>query len=127
MIGGKETQGNFALVEHPIGPRALAAPMHTHERERVSEKSQQAAGTCSTGLHRTVFAAISCRFRASEVALGRLHSPFSDTLSEGHLRAGTRIVAVKKWREATRYVERYMAKPEEFTEGLQTGRIWGIW
>jgi len=33
MIGGEETQGNFALVEHPIGPRALAAPMHTHERE----------------------------------------------------------------------------------------------
>jgi quercetin dioxygenase-like cupin family protein len=33
MIGGEETQGNFALVEHPIKPRALAAPMHTHERE----------------------------------------------------------------------------------------------
>ena len=33
MIGGEQTQGNFALVEHPIGPRALAAPMHTHERE----------------------------------------------------------------------------------------------
>jgi quercetin dioxygenase-like cupin family protein len=33
MIGGEETHGNFALVEHPIGPRALAAPMHTHERE----------------------------------------------------------------------------------------------
>ena len=33
MIGGEQTQGNFALVEHRIGPRALAAPMHTHERE----------------------------------------------------------------------------------------------
>jgi quercetin dioxygenase-like cupin family protein len=33
MIGGEETRGSFALVEHPIGPRALAAPMHTHERE----------------------------------------------------------------------------------------------
>jgi quercetin dioxygenase-like cupin family protein len=33
MIGGEQTQGNFALVEHPIKPRALAAPMHTHERE----------------------------------------------------------------------------------------------
>jgi hypothetical protein len=54
--------------------------LRTQESKRVSEKSQQAAGTCSTGLHRTVFAAISCRFRASEVALGRLHSPFSDTL-----------------------------------------------
>jgi hypothetical protein len=48
-------------------------------------------------------------------------------VSEGHLRAGTSVDVVKKWREATSYVERYMAKPEEFPEGLQTGRIWGIW
>jgi hypothetical protein len=48
-------------------------------------------------------------------------------ISEGHLRAGTRVEPVKRWREATSYVERYMAKPEEFPEGLQTGRIWGIW
>jgi hypothetical protein len=34
---------------------------------------------------------------------------------------------VKRWKQATSYVERYMAKPEEFPEGLQTGRIWGIW
>lgn len=33
MIGGEETGENFALVEHPIGPRALAAPMHTHRYE----------------------------------------------------------------------------------------------
>jgi len=48
-------------------------------------------------------------------------------VSEGHLRAGTRVEAVKKWKEATSYVERYMAKPEKFPEGLQTGRIWGLW
>jgi hypothetical protein len=48
-------------------------------------------------------------------------------VSEGHLRAGTRVEAVRKWKEATSYVERYMAKPEEFPEGLQTGRIWGVW
>src|SRR5215216_5992289 len=48
-------------------------------------------------------------------------------VSEGHLRAGTRVEAVKKWKQATSYVERYMAKPEEFPEGLQTGRIWGVW
>jgi hypothetical protein len=48
-------------------------------------------------------------------------------VSEGHLRAGTRVEAVKKWKKATSYVERYMAKPEVFPEGLQTGRIWGIW
>jgi quercetin dioxygenase-like cupin family protein len=33
MIGGEQTQGDFALVEHPIEPRALAAPMHTHQHE----------------------------------------------------------------------------------------------
>jgi hypothetical protein len=48
-------------------------------------------------------------------------------VSEGHLRAGTRVETIRKWKEATSYVERYMAKPEEFPEGLQTGRIWGIW
>jgi hypothetical protein len=48
-------------------------------------------------------------------------------VSEGHLHAGTRVEAVKKWREATSYVERCMAREEEFPEGLETGRIWGIW
>jgi hypothetical protein len=48
-------------------------------------------------------------------------------VSEGHLHAGTRVEAVKRWKAATSYVERYMAKPEVFPEGLQTDRIWGIW
>jgi len=48
-------------------------------------------------------------------------------VSEGHLRAGTRVEVVKKWKQTTSYAERYMAKPEEFPEGLKTGRIWGIW
>src|ERR671912_3030612 len=38
-------------------------------------------------------------------------------VSEGHLRTGTRVEAVKRWNQATSYVERYMAKPEEFPEG----------
>jgi hypothetical protein len=46
-------------------------------------------------------------------------------VSEGHLRAGTRVETIRKWKEATSYVERYMAKPEEFPEGLKTGRILG--
>ena len=33
MIDGEETQGGFSLVEHPMSPRALAAPMHRHTRE----------------------------------------------------------------------------------------------
>jgi hypothetical protein len=48
-------------------------------------------------------------------------------VSEGHLRAGTRVETIRKWKQATSYLERYLAKPEEFPEGLQTGRIWGIW
>ncbi len=48
-------------------------------------------------------------------------------LSEGHLRAGTRVEAVRRWKEATSYAERYVAKPEGFPEGLKTGRVWGVW
>ena len=28
-----QPEGGFSLVEHPIAPRGLAAPMHVHERE----------------------------------------------------------------------------------------------
>jgi mannose-6-phosphate isomerase-like protein (cupin superfamily) len=33
LIRSEETGGHFALVEHTIPPRNLAAPMHVHERE----------------------------------------------------------------------------------------------
>jgi quercetin dioxygenase-like cupin family protein len=33
MLRGEDTDGQFALVEHTIPPRTLAAPTHTHERE----------------------------------------------------------------------------------------------
>ncbi|WP_372789892.1 cupin domain-containing protein [Paraconexibacter sp.] len=33
MIDGATTTGGFSLVEHPMGPRALAAPLHRHTRE----------------------------------------------------------------------------------------------
>ncbi|MGA8584028.1 MAG: cupin domain-containing protein [Roseiarcus sp.] len=33
LIDGAEAGRRFALVEHPIPPRALAAPMHRHRRE----------------------------------------------------------------------------------------------
>lgn len=33
MVGGAESGGGFALVEHPMEPHALAAPMHRHSRE----------------------------------------------------------------------------------------------
>jgi quercetin dioxygenase-like cupin family protein len=33
MINGAESGGGFSLVEHPMGPRALAAPLHKHNRE----------------------------------------------------------------------------------------------
>ena len=33
MIDGAESGGGFSLVEHPMEPRALAAPMHRHSRE----------------------------------------------------------------------------------------------
>jgi mannose-6-phosphate isomerase-like protein (cupin superfamily) len=33
MIDGAETGDLFSLVEHPMSPRALAAPLHLHTRE----------------------------------------------------------------------------------------------
>ncbi len=33
MVWGAETGGNFSLVEHPMPPRRLAAPLHRHSRE----------------------------------------------------------------------------------------------
>ncbi|MBA3263888.1 MAG: cupin domain-containing protein [Thermoleophilaceae bacterium] len=33
MIDGEEACGGFSLVEHPMPPRALAAPLHRHTRE----------------------------------------------------------------------------------------------
>src|SRR5213083_952663 len=33
MIDGEETDHGFSLVEHPMSPRALAAPLHRHTRE----------------------------------------------------------------------------------------------
>ncbi len=33
LIDGAETDGGFSLVEHPMPPRALAAPLHRHSRE----------------------------------------------------------------------------------------------
>jgi len=33
MIDGAETGGQFSLVEHPMPPRSLAAPLHLHTRE----------------------------------------------------------------------------------------------
>ena len=33
MIDGDEAGNRFSLVEHPLSPRALAAPVHRHTRE----------------------------------------------------------------------------------------------
>jgi quercetin dioxygenase-like cupin family protein len=33
MIDGELAGGGFSLVEHPMSPRALAAPLHRHTRE----------------------------------------------------------------------------------------------
>jgi mannose-6-phosphate isomerase-like protein (cupin superfamily) len=33
VMNGAPTEGRFSLVEHPIAPRGLAAPMHLHTKE----------------------------------------------------------------------------------------------
>jgi hypothetical protein len=48
-------------------------------------------------------------------------------LCEDHLQAGIRAKEVNTWREVTSYMEKYVAKPEQFPEGVETGRVWGTW
>jgi hypothetical protein len=48
-------------------------------------------------------------------------------LCEGHLQAGTHVEEVTNLRSATSYMETYVAKPEVFPEGVETGRVWGRW
>jgi hypothetical protein len=48
-------------------------------------------------------------------------------LSEDHLQAGTHVKEISNWKSATSYMEKYVAKPEYFPEGVQTGRVWGVW
>ena len=33
MLDGERTGGAFSLVEHPLAPRALGSPLHTHHNE----------------------------------------------------------------------------------------------
>ena len=33
MVWGEESGGGFSLVEHPIAPKTLCAPLHRHSRE----------------------------------------------------------------------------------------------
>jgi mannose-6-phosphate isomerase-like protein (cupin superfamily) len=33
LLGGDRAGGRLSLVEHPLAPRALGSPMHTHRRE----------------------------------------------------------------------------------------------
>jgi hypothetical protein len=43
MIDGEETRDGFSLVEHPMSPRALAAPLHRHAvRGRVQLRPRTA-------------------------------------------------------------------------------------
>lgn len=48
-------------------------------------------------------------------------------VGEGHLRAGTNVEVVRKWKQVTSYAEKYVAKEEQFPEGVETGRVWGRW
>src|SRR3954470_15459719 len=33
LLRGEQTGGRFAIIEHTIAPRTLAAPLHTHRNE----------------------------------------------------------------------------------------------
>ena len=48
IVPGADSHGGFALVEHPLKPRVLGAPMHRHTRE--DEYSYVLRGRVGAGL-----------------------------------------------------------------------------
>ncbi|NLT35972.1 MAG: hypothetical protein GXX83_08745 [Gaiellales bacterium] len=51
---------------------------------------------------------------------------------ESHLQAGTQVKGCSRWREATSYMAKYMAKPQEDAAEVHElwklpGRFWGVW
>ena len=46
-------------------------------------------------------------------------------LSEEHLQGGPHVKEIRNWRSATRYVEKYVAKPEAFPRGDRDGQDLG--
>lgn len=55
LIRGDETGGRLAVVEHPLPPRALGAPLHTHTRE--DEITYVAEGTVGVQIGDEVYIA----------------------------------------------------------------------
>lgn len=55
LLPATETVGQLAVVEHPLGPRALGAPVHTHRRE--DEYSVVLEGTIGVEVGDQVFEA----------------------------------------------------------------------
>jgi hypothetical protein len=49
MVDGSESGGGFSLVEHPMSPRAVGAPLHRHSREvndTASRSTRRAFPNC---------------------------------------------------------------------------------
>ena len=55
LIDGEQTAGRLAIVEHPLPPHALGAPMHTHSRE--DEITYVAEGTIGVQIGGRVYVA----------------------------------------------------------------------
>jgi quercetin dioxygenase-like cupin family protein len=55
LLSGRDTGGAFGLVEHPVPPRTLAAPLHRHHRE--DEYSVVLEGTLTVQLGDQVYEA----------------------------------------------------------------------
>ncbi len=66
MLDGATTGGGFSLVEHPMSPRALAAPLHRHLREdEYSYVLEAAWERCSATTCSKPVLATSCSSRAA--------------------------------------------------------------
>jgi len=78
MVSGEKTDGRFALVEHPIRPRALAAPLHIHHDEdefsyvlEGQVRVQIAIACCKPAPARSSSNPAQCRMRSGMLAILR--------------------------------------------------------
>jgi quercetin dioxygenase-like cupin family protein len=55
LVRGEQTGGRFAVVEHPLPPHSMGAPMHTHTRE--DEITYVAEGTIGVQIGNEVYEA----------------------------------------------------------------------
>ena len=120
--------------QYPEGPRTLQeTPQSARKRLQRSMGPSPLSGGLVYSRRRMALSSALVRrtvFRtdrqAAPLHLLFLVRSYGEGFRKEHLRAGTRVEAVKKWKQATSYVELH-GQARGVPKALETGRIWGVW